>query len=52
MTPEQLTLLEMLAEELDGKLYHQTVTNGRTEYRRLVVEYGHRNKTDGTDSPN
>jgi len=52
MTPEEQTLLEMLAKKLDGKSYHQIVTNGRAEYKRIVVEYGHRNKTDGTNFPN
>ena len=44
--------VDQLAKELGGKWYHQVVTNGRTEYKRLVIEYGHQNKNDGTDSPN
>jgi len=39
MTPEQLTLLEMVAEELDGKLYTVLVTDKYKEHKKIVIEY-------------
>jgi hypothetical protein len=36
--------LDQLAKELNGKWYHQTVSNNRTEYKRIVIEYGHNRK--------
>ena len=36
--------LDQLAKELGGKWYHQVVTNGRNEYKKLVIEYGHKRK--------
>ena len=36
--------IDQLAKELDGKWYHQTVSNNRTEYKRIVIEYGTKRK--------
>ena len=36
--------LDQLAKELGGKWYHQTVSNNRTEYQRIVIEYGTKRK--------
>jgi hypothetical protein len=36
--------LDQLAKELEGKWYHQVVTDGRSEYKRIVIEYGHQRK--------
>lgn len=40
MTEEQKTLLEMVANELNGKLYTVLVSDKNTEYRKIVIEYG------------
>ena len=39
MTPEQLTLLEMVAEELGGKLYTVLVTDKFNEHKQIVIKY-------------
>jgi len=36
--------IDQIAKELDGKWYTQLVTNGRSEYNRIVIEYGHKQK--------
>jgi hypothetical protein len=36
--------IDQLAKELDGKWYHQVVTDGHTEHKRIVIEYGHHRK--------
>ena len=36
--------LDQFAKELGGKWYHQTVSNNRTEYKRIVIEYGTKRK--------
>ena len=36
--------LDQLAKELEGKWYHQVVTDGRSEYKRIVIEYGYQRK--------
>ena len=45
MTEEQKALLEMVAEELGGKLYTVLVTDKNTEYRQIVIEYGTQRKS-------
>ena len=45
MTEEQKALLEMVAEELDGKLYTVLVTDKNTEHRKIVIEYAHNRKS-------
>ena len=44
MTPEQLTLLEMVAEELGGKLYTVLVTDNQKEHKKIVIEYAHQKR--------
>ena len=39
MTDEQLTLLEIVAEELDGELYTVLVTDKYKEHKKIVIEY-------------
>jgi len=34
--------VDQLAKELGGKWHHQIVTNGREEYKRIVIEYDHK----------
>ena len=38
------TQAKNVATLLDGKLYHQTVTDRTTVHERLVIEYGHKPK--------
>ena len=38
------TILEAVAEVLDGKLYTVLVTDKHTEHRKIVIEYGHQRK--------
>ena len=38
------TQAKNVATLLEGKLYHQTVTDRTTVHERLVIEYGHRSK--------
>ena len=45
MTEEQKVLLEMVAEELGGKLYTVLVTDKNTEHRKIVIEYDHQRKS-------
>ena len=45
MTEEQKALLEMVAEELGGKLYTVLVTDKNTEHRKIVIEYGAQRKS-------
>jgi len=44
MTPEQLTLLEIVAEELGGKLYTILVTDKYKEHKKIVIEYAQQNR--------
>ena len=44
MTPEQPTLLEMVAEELGGKLYTVLVTDKYKEHKKIVIEYAQQNR--------
>ena len=44
MTPEQLTLLEKVAEELGGKLYTVLVTDKYKEHKKIVIEYAQQNR--------
>ena len=37
--------IDQLAKELDGKWYHQTVSNSNNEYKKIVIEYGHQRKS-------
>ena len=41
MTEEQKALLEMVAEELGGKLSYWICTNNNTEHKKIVIEYDH-----------
>jgi hypothetical protein len=36
--------IDQLAKELGGKWYHQIVTDSRSEYKRIVIEYGAKRK--------
>lgn len=44
MTEEQKALLEMVAEELGGKLTYETCITRNTEHKRIVIEYDHSQK--------
>jgi hypothetical protein len=44
MTEEQKALLEMISEELDGKLFYETCITKNTEHQRIVIEYGYTRK--------
>ena len=44
MNDEQLTLLEMVAEELGGKLYTVLVTDKYKEHKKIVIEYAQQNR--------
>ena len=37
--------IDQLAKELGGNWYHQVVSNGRSEHKRIVIEYGHKKTT-------
>ena len=53
MTEEQKFLLEMVAEELGGKLTHWYFCDRTHEHQRIVIEYGHQRKErsiSGSDS--
>jgi 16S rRNA C967 or C1407 C5-methylase (RsmB/RsmF family) len=39
MTEEQKALLEMVAEELGGKLSYWICTSNNTEHKKIVIEY-------------
>ena len=39
MTEEQKALLEMVAEELGGKLSYWTCASKNTEHKKIVIEY-------------
>jgi hypothetical protein len=39
MTEEQKALLEIVAEELGGKLYTVIVTDKYNEHKKIVIEY-------------
>ena len=39
MTEEQKALLEMVAEELGGKLSYWTCASNNTEHKKIVIEY-------------
>ena len=39
MTEEQKALLELIAEELGGKLSYETCITKNTEYQKIVIEY-------------
>jgi hypothetical protein len=39
MTEEQKELLEIVAEELGGKLYTVIVTDKYNEHKKIVIEY-------------
>ena len=41
MTEEQKTLLEMVAEELGGKLSYWICVDRNTEHKKIVIEYDH-----------
>ena len=36
--------IDQLAKELGGTWHHQVVTDGRNEYKRIVIEYEHQRK--------
>ena len=36
--------IDQIAKELGGKWYHQIVTDSRSEYKRIVIEYGAKRK--------
>jgi len=44
MTEEQKALLEMVAEELNGKLYTVLVTDKYKEHKQIVIEYAKQNR--------
>ena len=44
MTEEQKALLEMVAEELGGKLSYENCITKNTEHKKIVIEYGHSKK--------
>ncbi len=44
VTEEQKALLEMVAEELNGKLYTVLVSDKHTEHRKIVIEYAKQNR--------
>jgi len=44
MTEEQKALLEMVAEELGGKLSHWVCTDKFSNYQKIVIEYGYAKK--------
>jgi len=46
MTPEQLTLLEIVAEELGGELYTILVSDKYKEHKEIVIKYGERKLND------
>ncbi len=46
MTEEQKALLEMVAEELGGKLTYETCITRNTEHKKIVIEYGHFRKEE------
>jgi len=37
--------IDQLAKELGGKWHHQIVTDGRSEHKRIVIEYDHKKTT-------
>ena len=39
MTEEQKALLEMVAEELGGKLSYWTCSTKNTEHKKIMIEY-------------
>ena len=41
MTEEQKALLELVAEELGGKLSYETCITKNTQHKRIVIEYGY-----------
>ena len=41
MTEAQKALLEMVAEELGGKLSYWICVDNNTEHKKIVIEYGH-----------
>jgi 16S rRNA C967 or C1407 C5-methylase (RsmB/RsmF family) len=43
-TERQKLLLEMVAEELGGKLTYETCITKNTEHQRIVIEYGYTRK--------
>ena len=44
MKKEQKALLEMIAEELGGKLFYETCITKNTEHKKIVIEYDHTRK--------
>mgnify|MGYP003336535175 CR=1 FL=1 len=44
MTEEQKALLELVTEELDGKLSYHTCITKNTEHKKIVIEYGYAQK--------
>ena len=41
MTEEQKALLEMVAEELGGKLSYWICASKNAEYKKIMIEYDH-----------
>ena len=41
MTEEQKTLLEMVANELGGKISYYICSTKDKQYKKIVIEYGH-----------
>lgn len=44
MTEEQKALLEMVAEELGGKITHQICISKHSEYKQIIIEYDKQNR--------
>lgn len=44
MTEEQKLLLETIAQELGGTLTYWHSCDRTTEHKKIIIEYGHRNK--------
>ncbi len=44
MTEEQKALLEMVAEELGGKIEYYLCSNLHSQHKKIVIEYDHSKK--------
>ena len=45
MTEEQKALLEMVVEELKGKIIYQTCISKHSEHKQIIIEYGNLRKS-------
>ena len=46
MTEEQKFLLEMVAEELGGKIEYCLCSDLHSQHKKIVIEYGHLRKQE------